>query len=133
MSLKFKSNQQIVKERERGEQKAFNFRNAVVYVIPLLGAFEVIAMSSRIQKKVSGVSGRFALHIFISLLYFPLVGAFIPILQEKARRNFGVSREFFQIFLFVLHILIILAPIFYVRFLNKIDKAAKENGIDLWD
>lgn len=127
MSIQFRTEEQ----QSRWGKLFKNFMLMLAYVTPVFGFIIVLSIGLSIIKKVSGIGTALKLLIFtfISLIWVPLIFIIIPMLRQEAFQLESFDKAFMA--LDVIKILLYLTPVFFVLYLNKVEAAAKREGIDL--
>lgn len=127
MSIQFRTDEQ---QSRRGKL----FRNLfliLAYVTPIFGFFIVLSIGLSIIKKVSGLGTALKLLIFtfISLTWLPLITILIPMLRQEAFHVASPDKAFLA--LDIVTVLLLITPVLFVLYVNKVEAAAKKTGIDL--
>lgn len=120
MSFEFKNDKQIQGEQGRARRRAEIVTSSLVYIIPLIGCFNVYVVAVKNAKRISASSGPtniFRLHALISFLWWPL---FIwgQMLFDKTNALLGMA----------LIAVMVLMPFVYSRYFFKFYDAARAAG-----
>lgn len=120
MSFEFKNEKQIAVEQAQAGRRAEFWTSCLVYIIPVIGCFNVYVVAVKNAKRISANSGPtniFRLHALISFIWWPLF-LWGQMLFDKTSALLGMA----------VIAVVVLMPFVYTRYFFKFYDAARAAG-----